>query len=200
MNYSEAVFPVMAVNLRHGYSKLLRDWNAVLDFVKNHHGVEKKRRSFIPASYVWRMTKEQKEDYGFDNWIWRLVDDWGRILYREDVSDYRLSCEEVRGYSRYGREIRYDFRNGPVPYTGCRKTYGSYYRHPATHGEERINQAWTSGGFADDDMDETDAAMVDAMVARSGRIRPLRNSYDDIVYSRQHSWKSHRKTQWKPSR
>jgi len=71
--------------------------------------------------------------------------------------------------------------NGPVPGTGRRKNY-RFMRRPRTTQELRL----AAGVVFEDDEPEW-----------RGRRRNVPTAYDDIILHRDHSWKRHRRTQWK---
>lgn len=194
MNFSEIVYPVMAVNLRHGYSTLLRNADELLNFFKTNRGFQKK----VPQFYFLRMSvyspppymkAGELADIGYNGWTWRLLDDAGRIVYADVIKQEIEKTWKVK----YRKEKGHKFRNGPVPHTG-HKSWGGYYRSIHTTAEIRANFTLCDTGFAED---EDDDYIIDSMVAKSGKARHLPTAWDDIVKVNERSWKRHRKTQWK---
>lgn len=113
----------------------------------------------------------------------------GTVMARvEDVLRERAERRPVFRHGRFVAGRDFEFRAGPVPFTGKRGG-GGYYRHMRTTQERRA----AAGMAADEDMREHGLRPR----ARRSEVN-LVNCWDDIPRCRGHrSWKCHRLTRWK---
>lgn len=112
-----------------------------------------------------------------------IRDFYGRVVRWRDLDPpFAARAAAIRRQRRLRRAPHHVFRRGPVPGTGKPTGWAAcYFRNPHTAAEMRANAGADEGGSS----------------GVRGRRRDLPSAWDDILRTRDRSWKRQRRTQWR---